>query len=269
MFRAGAVLCFVLLATGVSAAEPAEQHPLTPLLEYAKQRLKVVEESVSDYTCTLVRRERIDGHLSNQSFASVKLRHQQVRDQAVVVPFSVYMRFLGPAEVEGREVLYVRGQNDGKMIVRRGGRRFKFITVAIDPLGDLATSDSRYPITAMGMKSLIERLIEVGKEELKHDEINVKYFPGAKVNGHACTQVKVTHPIRRDHFRYHIAEVFIDEALQLPIRFASYDWPKEEGANPKLMEEYTYLDVKLNTELTDWDFDRRNQSYGFQRGFLP
>jgi len=269
MFRAGNVLCFLLVAAGVSAAEPDEQHPLMPLLEYAKQRLEVIDKSVSDYTCTLVRRERIDGRLANRSFAFVKLRHQQVRDRAVVVPFSVYMRFLAPAEVEGREVLYVPGQNDGKMIVRRGGRRFKFITVAIDPLGDLATSDSRYPITAMGMKSLIERLIEVGEEELKHDEIDVKYLPGAKVNGHACTAVKVTHPVRRDHFRYHIAEVFIDEVLQLPIRFASYDWPKEEGAKPPLMEEYTFLDVKLNAGLTDWDFDRRNQKYGFQTGFVP
>ncbi|NQT15111.1 MAG: DUF1571 domain-containing protein [Planctomycetes bacterium] len=269
MFRAGAMLCLVLFTAGVSAEEPAEPHPLTPLLEFAKERLKVVEEGIDDYTCTLVRRERIDGHLTSQSFALVKLRHQKVRDREVVVPFSVYMRFRGPAEVEGREVLYVQGQNDGKMVVRRGGRRFRFITVSIDPLGDLAASDSRYPITAMGIKSLIERLIEVGEEELKHDEIEVKYFPGAKVNGRACTAVKVTHAVRRDHFRYHIAEVFIDEALQLPIRFASYDWPEEEGGKPQLLEEYTFLDLKLNAGLTGGDFDRRNQSYGFERGFVP
>jgi hypothetical protein len=269
MIRAGLVVLFVLSTAGVFAEEPAGQHPLTPLMEFAKERLAVVDQSVSDYTCTLVRRELIDGRLTPRSFAMVKLRHRQVRGQAVETPFSVYLRFLAPVEIEDREVLFVEGQNDGKMLVRRGGRRFKFITVSIDPQGELAMSDSRYPITAMGIKSLIERLIEVGEEELEHDEIDVKYFPGAKINGRACTAVKITHPVPRDHFRYHIAEVFIDETLQLPIRFASYDWPREEGGRPRLMEEYTFLDLKLNPGLTGADFDRRNESYGFERGFRP
>ena len=44
-----------------------------------------------------------------------------MRNGQLVVPFSVYMHFLGPSQVKGRKVLYVDGQNEGKMLVRNGG----------------------------------------------------------------------------------------------------------------------------------------------------
>jgi hypothetical protein len=84
-----------------------------------------------------------------------------------------------------------------------------------------------------------------------------------------ATLVEVTHPVRRPYFRYHIARIFIDDELQLPIRFASYDWPDEARGAPRLMEEYTYLNLKLNVGLTDWDFDYRNEDYAFRKDFEP
>jgi len=240
-----------------------------PLIRYAEGRLRQIDTRIKDYTCLLVMRERIDKDLSKEKFALVKLRHEQRREAAVTVPFSVYLRFLGPAEIEDREVIFVRGRNDGKLIARRGGYHFKNITLAVDPQGDLATRDTRYPVTELGLRNLIERLIEVAKEDLRYGEIEVKYFPGAKVNERVSTAIQVTHPIQRDHFRYHVAKIFIDEELQLPIRFASYGWPTEEGGKPRLIEEYTYLDLKVNVGLTDWDFDHRNEEYGFQKDFEP
>ncbi len=269
MTRVGAVVCLLLLAATGYAAEPAEDHPLVPLLQYAEQRLQQIDDTVKDYTCTLVERERIDGRLQSHQHMFVKLRHQQVRDGVVVVPFSIYLRYLGPAEVQGREVIYVHGRNNGQLIVRRGGPRFEYITLAVDPDGDLAMRDNRYPITEVGIRNLLRRLIEVGREELQHREIDVKYFAGAKVNDRACTAIRIAHAVRRDHFRYHVARVFVDDELQVPIRFESYDWPEEEGGEPRLVEEYTFLDLKLNVGLTDWDFDHQNESYGFRKNFVP
>ena len=261
--------CLILFPAEYSAAESKDPHPLEPVLEYAQRRLQEMDNEINDYTCTLVRRERLGGQLSGYVYSHVKLRHQKVSDGMVVAPFSVYMRFLSPANVEGREVLYVQGQNKGNLIVRRGGQRFKFVTVGVDPKSEVVLRESRYPIEELGIRNLTERLIEVGKEELKHEEIEVAYIEDTKVNGRVCTAIQITHPVRRDHFRYHVARVFIDDELQVPIRYASYDWPEKEGGDSRLLEEYTYLDLELNVGLGDWDFDHRNENYKFRKEFTP
>jgi hypothetical protein len=60
-----------------------------------------------------------------------------------------------------------------------------------------------------------------------------------------------------------MAEVFIDRELDLPIRYASYDWPAKAGEKPVPLEEYTYSKIKLNVGLTDQDFDPANPKYTF------
>jgi hypothetical protein len=72
--------------------------------------------------------------------------------------------------------------------------------------------------------------------------------------------------VRRDIFRFCLARIFVDDELKIPIRYESYDWPREAGGPPELIEEYTYLDLKLNNGFTDEDFDTRNPDYHFQQG---
>jgi hypothetical protein len=59
--------------------------------------------------------------------------------------------------------------------------------------------------------------------------------------------------------------VFIDKQLDLPIRYASYDWPAKPGETPPLFEVYTYTRLKLNVGLTDVDFDKTNPKYDFPK----
>ena len=67
----------------------------------------------------------------------------------------------------------------------------------------------------------------------------------------------------RRNFIFHLARIFIDDELNIPIRYEAYGWPSRTGDLPVLEEEYTYLDVKLNNGFTDDDFDIRNPNYGF------
>ena len=62
-----------------------------------------------------------------------------------------------------------------------------------------------------------------------------------------------------------MAEVSVDDELKIPIYFRSFDWPAEEGGQPRLLEEFFYRNVKLNVGLTDRDFDRQNPDYHFQK----
>jgi hypothetical protein len=256
-----------LTAGAAYGGETAGEHPLAPLVKYASERYQYIDQHVKDYTCTLVKRERVGGRLSDFEILSMKLRHGKVEQGKVVTPLAVYVRFLAPAELRDREALYVEGRNDGKIIARRGGLRLPYVTAAVDPTGELAMQGNHYPVTEIGFKNLLQRLIEVAREDMHNGECEVKYYPGAKINGRLATMIEVTHPVRRPHFLFSVARIFVDDELQLPIRYASYDWPAEAGGQPQLIEEYTYLDLKLNVGLSDWDFDHRNESYYFRKDF--
>lgn len=241
----------------VSSPAPTQPqgHPLIPAIQMADKALGEIDANVKDYTCTLVKRELIDGTVTEHEYIFLKVRHQ---------PFSVYMYFLGPKEIKGRECIYVTGANEGRMVAHEGGVKGKLLgTHDLDPTGFIAMRGQRYPITEIGVRNLTTKLLEVARSDVNFGECDVKFFKDAKVNGRTCTGLQVSHPVRRDNFRFHIAQVFIDDELQLPIRYASYDWPTAPGQAPQLLEEYTYLNMKVNVGLTDADFDRANKDYGF------
>ena len=143
---------------------PALQHPLWPALELAVESYKHIRQDIQDYSCTLVRRERVGGVLQDFEYIRAKVRHRRTRGGAEVVPFSVYLHFLAPKNVQGREVLYVDGKNEGRMFVRRGGERLSFVKTSIFPDSDLAMQDNRYPVTEFGFENLVRRLMQVAKE---------------------------------------------------------------------------------------------------------
>jgi len=240
---------------GDAVAAAAAAHPLEPALEIARKGLASIKASIQDYSCTVVKRERIDGKLGEHEYMFAKIRQQ---------PFSVYLMFLGPDSVKGQEVIYVDGRNDGNMLAHAGsGVRAMVGMVSLKPQSMLAMAGNRYPITELGVENLTKRLIEVADHDRQFGECDVNFFPNAKVNGRICTCIQVSHPVPRRNFRFHLARVFIDDELTIPIRYEAYDWPTEQGGQPVLMEEYTYMNVKTNNGFTDADFDPANAAYKF------
>ncbi|NCX97886.1 MAG: DUF1571 domain-containing protein [Planctomycetia bacterium] len=240
---------------GDATAAVAGQHPLEPALELAQRGLGQLRANVKDYSCTMVKRERIDGKLGEHQYIFVKIRHE---------PFSVYLYFLAPEDVKGQEVIYVAGRNDGNMLAHAGsGVRAMVGTVSLKPDGALAMTGNRYSVTEIGVENLAKRLVEVAQHDKQFGECEVNFFPNAKVNGRICTCVQVAHPVPRRNFRFHLARVFIDDELLIPVRYEAYDWPHEQGGQPVLMEEYTYMNVKTNNGFTDADFDPANAAYKF------
>jgi outer membrane lipoprotein-sorting protein len=241
-------------STGV-AASATGTHPLQPALDLAQQGLTKISANIKDYSATVVKRERIDGKLGEHEYMFAKIRQQ---------PFSVYLYFLGPDAVKGQEVIYVNGLNDGNMLAHAGsGVRAMVGTVSLKPQSMLAMQGNRYPVTEIGVENLAKRLVEVAEHDKQFGECEVNFYPNAKVNGRICTCVQVMHPVPRRNFRFHLARVFIDDELTIPIRYEAYDWPQEAGGQPVLLEEYTYMNVKINNGFTDADFDPKNTAYKF------
>lgn len=243
---------------------PAEAgHPLDEALEMARDSLAHIESHVRDYTCTLVKREFVHGELQEHEFMTCKIRHEH-ESEGRQVPFSVYLNFHKPDTMRGREVIYVEGHNSGKIVAHEGGFKGRLIpTVNLMPTSALALRGNRYPITEIGIATLTRRLIEKGERDRRAGDCEVRMVQGAKVKGRVCTMLEVRHPDHQPYYDFHLARVFLDNELNVPIRYEAYDWPSAPGGAPSLIEEYTYMDLKLNVGLEDADFDSENPRYRF------
>ncbi len=256
-------------ANDVASAPAAERHPLDPALDMARDAVTLIQRDIVDYTATIVKRERIKQVLGEYEFMEAKVRNRKVVDGKLVVPLSVYLRFVKPKEVAGREVVWVEGQNNNKLRAHEGGIKGKLLpTVWLDPDSALAMRGQLHPIYDIGIENLVLKLIERGEKEKQYGECEVTFTPGAKINGRLCTVLRVIHPVQRPHFEFHKAEIFIDDQMKIPVRYAAYYWPLKPGDTElPVLEEYTYLNVKLgfvgSPLLQDADFDSENPNYNF------
>jgi outer membrane lipoprotein-sorting protein len=255
------------LATPPSAAAPAASEAsalaastlavLDPVA-MAKQAIADCQKRfahVRDYTCTFLKRERIEGQLTSQHVMGMKAR---------TTPASVYFKFQKPNK--GREAIFVTGRNKGKVVAHDVGfGKFLAGTMHLDPRGTMAMEECRHPITEAGIGSLIELVAKHWASELSPEESVLSFHPNMRIGNHACTMIESAHLSQRPNFLFHKVRLYIDLEHGLPIRFEAYDWPKHPGAAAELIEEYTYLDLRVNVGLTDHDFDPNNKSYSFGR----
>jgi hypothetical protein len=254
-----ACLLLACLAPAVPSSadeKPAAQaeHPLVKAIEHARSSLKTVEEA-ADYEAEFVKRDIVN----NQVFAHTTLLKFRAE------PMSAYLKFKVPHA--GREVIYVHGRNDGKLLAHETGIASIVGTVALLPTSPRAMSESKYPITEIGMAKLVQGLIDRWEAESKYGECEVQYYPEAtheKLFGQRKHLViQVIHPRPRKQFEFYESQLWIDRETNLPVRAAHWGFPVRPGEKPPLLEEYTYRNVKLDVGLKDVDFDVNNPNYGF------
>jgi hypothetical protein len=205
----------------------------------------------------------VGGVMPEMQYANVKIRNRKTSNGKLVTPMGVYLNFLKPGAVKGREVIWVEGANDGKLVAHESGLK-GVINVYLDPNGYLAMRGQRRPITDIGIENLVIKMIESGVRDRNHRECEVQVYKNAKILDRACMMIEVVHPLKRDHFDFFRARVYFDNELGIPTRYASWSWPTQPGGDPVLEEEYTYLNVELNVGLTDRDFDVANAAYRFR-----
>ncbi len=247
-------------AANASSVTPVNMAPMDRALSIASEGLAYIRRDVRDYTAIMVKRERVNGAVTEAEWMDIKVRNAK---PAEGIPLSVYMKFLKPSTVRDREVIWVDGENDGKLIAHEGTGLVR-MTVRLDPHGFIAMRGNRYPITEAGIENLVYRLVEKGERFKSHGAAEVKFYENTTINGRKCTLIQVTHAEQRPEYEFHICRIFIDDELQVPVRYAAYGWPETPGGKPTLEEEYTYTEVKLNVGLTAADFDPNNSAYNFK-----
>lgn len=238
-----------------------DAHPLQAPVEIAREGYAQVRRNVADFKCILHKRERIDGRLKSPQFLYVKFRLAQRRNGEVIAPLSVYAHYLAPRAVRGRKLLFVAGRNDDQILVRKGGRRMSYVKLTISPYSEAARRQGRYPIMQMGLDRMLRRLIERAESDMTVDpegrNTRVTVYRKATVARRVCTRLKIEHPVRQPGLHFHLANLYVDDELEVPIRVEGYGWPASQDADPPLLEEYTYMKLELNPGLTDADFDPR------------
>jgi hypothetical protein len=260
--RNGALLCMAAAAglaprgafgdTKLAAriAEAEQSHPLVNVLKLASRSLDAME-SIKDYQAVVIKKEVVGGKLLSSQM-EMKFREE---------PMGVYLKFIDPNP--GREVLYVKGQNNGNMLVHETGIASLVGALEVDPEGKLALEHNRYPITRIGLKNMLTMLTERWLKETKLEGVDVKFYPAAKIGDLSCKVLVISYAEKKDNVRYAVSKLYLDPQTDLPIRLQNYDFPAKAGDQPVLVEDYFYTNMKTNVGFTNIDFDKTNPSYGF------
>lgn len=248
---APATFAAVILAAAPSlfAAEEAE-HALEPALRLAREARDTAGK-LTDFTATFSKKELVGRQLVPLTM-DLKFRTK---------PTSAYLRFHKPHE--GREVIWVEGRNNGRLLVHETGLKGLIGTVSLVPTSPEAMTGGRYPITMIGLEKLADGVVTMWENELKHDPPEVKFYPNAKLAGMECRVIESVHPAPKRHVSFHRTRLYIDKATGLPVRLEQNGFPTKSGGEPPIIEEYTFTNLKTNVGLTERDFDTRNPNYGF------
>ena len=257
---AGVVETYVSETPGQSDSDVAlpsdPARAIKQLGQWAKKAVAEIPNRIRDYSAVMIKRERNGNVLGPAQCMFVKVRHK---------PFSVYLHFLAPDSSKGDEAIYVEGKNDGNLLGHTTGMTGKLVgTLALSPTGMIAMRGQRHPIMNTGILYLTERLLEAAEKFADSKITYVNTLPQAKINGRPCTCIEVVLPqLTAGASGKALARIFIDKALGVPVRYEQYDWSGNPGDEPQLMEQYTYIDVKVNNGFTDADFDKHNPGYAF------
>lgn len=230
--------------------DEGDEHPLVPAIRLAEEARDAAAE-VNDYSAILSKRELIGRKLVDQQMR-IKFRQE---------PFSVYLYFDKPSP--GREVLYVDGQNAGKLQVHEGGFASLAGTFSFLPTDQKVMAENRYPITEIGLHRMLDIVIEQWKRELEEDDVEVRYYPNARIREQPCRVIETNHRRQTKESKFYLTRLYIDKETTLPVRVEQYGWPATKGGDPPLIEMYMYQKIRPNAGLTELDFSTKNRQYKF------
>ena len=250
------------VAAAVKDGSQALQLNIT-LLEMGRQKLA----AIPDYTATFYKQERLSTGLTDLQTMNLKLRHK---------PFSVYMKWIEGGDT-GREVLFVDGESENKMLVKLGGIKGRLMPhLKLDPSGSLAMAESRHPVTELGLLQLCDLLLRYRKRDLTLPAGQVKWqvTNSEQMFDRDCYCFTYEYSSAEVEAVYRKSVIYLDRELALPICVKNFGWADEGAevsADPELFDEetlieyYGYTELQLGSQLADRDFDKANSEYLFRR----
>ena len=203
------LMIFVCLAHPVCAdttsggsTGPSSHGDAAAALSLLEDALKVAR-GLDDYEVTLYKRERIDGVLGEEERMAFKWKR----------PFSVYVRTEEGSD-RGREIIYVKGEYEDKMIVSPGGI-LGGLTVKIAPDSVIVTRNNRHIITEAGITPTLELIISIITTDMGEPSspIRVEYIDRVMFQDKPCSLIRV----HESNYAY-LTEIYLYRDTLLPRR---------------------------------------------------
>jgi Protein of unknown function (DUF1571) len=239
----------VLLLAAAQAPSPTQfgtppENPMDlPLRLIADARQSY--QGVRDYACMFVKRERIRNVLQPENVIVFKARTR---------PFSVYLRWVKPAQLVGQEACYVEGRNNGMLRALSPGLLGSVGFVSIDPRDPRCFENSRHAISEAGIGHLIDVFSQRWELEnrLNRTQVQVAEYI---YNQRRCLRVDTRHPDNSSkQYLFYRSVVYFDKENHLPIRVENYDLQSATEPNGSLVESYSYPQLRLNVNLPEATF---------------
>ncbi len=217
----------------------------TDAVAFLEACLRRCDRELHGYRAVLYKRERLEGKVREAEVIDVAFRER---------PFSVLFDWRQGAG-RAQRTLYVRGENDDKLLVRPAGLLAYRLAgiVTRDPEGADARAAGRYPLTTFGIKIGTQRVLAAWLTARKKGELHVEYLGQRRVPEVGNRLCYVLH--RRcarpeeDGITDVTLHVDVETWLQVGTLLTS-----EGGC---LVGEYYFRDVRLTTDFPPETFTRQ------------
>ena len=217
-------------------------------------------ENCPSYTTTFTKQERINGDLSEDQIIDMKVRHEPY--------FSVYMKWRNGDR--GRQVLFSEEYEDRQMVVKLGGFKGRLLpALKLDPNGDRAMSESRYPVTEAGILGMLRQIQKHRSDDVRHGHgVTCRRLPNQEFDQRDCYCFEFIYDSAKQSPIYRRSIILIDTRYHIPLMARNYTWAVdadtlsgEELDQRTLIESYSFSAVNFGSELLAKDFSRDNPRY--------
>ncbi|MBL8816271.1 MAG: DUF1571 domain-containing protein [Planctomyces sp.] len=214
-------------------------------------------ENVDTYGCMFEKQERINGDLGESQTIELKVRHSP--------KFSVYMKWKNGDT--GRQLLYNEEYEDGQMIVKLGGLKGRLIPgIKLDPRGERAMSEARYPATEAGILGMLRQILAVRKQDIDRGQgVTCRRLANQQFDERDCMCFVYEYESKEYSEVYRKSIILIDARYHIPLMARNYTWlDKTEGLTPEQIDEQSLIE---NYSFSGLDFGRDFVAEEFRRDF--
>ncbi len=206
--------------------------------------VEVSYSKVNDYTCKFSKKDYIDGKYYEDK--NVIYKHKKTK--------YYYLKYT-QGSLEGSEVIYAGKKYDNKLRIHLGGM-LEFVDLELDPKGKIAMKGNRHSILESDFGFIINLMKTNYLWARKYNEGKFEFVKETLADGRKANLYLAEFPVNKGYYAHRIY-ICLDVKYNLPVRFIVYN---DEN---QLIENYEIMNLKINTGLTDKDFDVDNPSYDF------
>lgn len=196
--------------------------------------------SIEDYTGIFTKQERVKAKLRKPQVIAFKFRNE---------PFSIFMQWKKNPDKADR-MLYVKGQNNNKMVVHPRGLLGFIRSVERDPKGKAVLKNSLRTCDKFGIRNLLNRVTGLYKGNVQDKGFSAKYIGTEEIDKRPCIVLETIMPNNKISSTRRLILV-VDMEYRLPVSVTSLD------GKGNLISKYSYTSLNFNNGLKDENFTKK------------